>query len=263
MIHIFKYLQIVPLFRNVSNEGLENTNTMFNESITLHRNVDNVLNFKLTDRDRRSIDIDNKNIKVKIIDDHTKLIVDTFYLSSTNNAKVFKADIPATFVNQLLPRRDYSFNATIEDSSGNEEPLYIDHDFMMRGNITVIDNYSEIVSKKYEDYSLRLDTFDREIEGEYFLEQYIDVNDDFIKMEFMTYDELVSDPVTIKIQKNRKRFFPIATDDEIQWLDHITIHNTHMHTWSNVELEEGRYRVVLITEVPQEYFVVYHYIQKL
>ena len=159
MIHIYKYSRTVPIFRNVSYEGLENTSTMFNDTITLHRNLDNVLNFKLTDRDRSSIALENKNICVKIVDDETTIVVDTFYLSPTNNTKIYSVVLPKEFINQLLPRRGYGYFVSIVDAEGNEEPLYIDHDFMMKGEMEVIDNYSEIVREKMNEvYNIRLDS---------------------------------------------------------------------------------------------------------
>lgn len=264
MIHIYKYSRTVPIFRNVSYEGLENTSTMFNDTITLHRNLDNVLNFKLTDRDRRSIEIENKNICVKIVDDKTTLVVDTFYLSPTNNAKVFSVVLPKTFINQLLPRRGYGFFVSLVDAEGKEEPLYIDHDFMMKGELEVVDNYSEIVSEKMnESYSIRLDSHEDEVDGEYVLDSFIDVDENFRMVEFKTYDDQVSDPIKVKIQKHRGKYYPIRPEDSSQWEDFIEVNNIHNHTWSHHELPEGKYRAVLITETPEDYFFVYSKINRL
>ena len=264
MIHIYKYSRIVPIFRNVSNEGLENTSTMFDETITLHRNLDNVLNFKLTDRDRRSIVTENKNICVKIVDDETTLIVDTFYLSPTNNAKIFTTTLPKTFINELLPRRGYGFFVTLVDASGNEEPIYIDHDFLIRGEIEVLDNYSEVITNKIDEgYSTRLDTHEDEIDGEYVLDEYIEADGDFRSVEFMTYDDTVSPPINVKIQKHREKYFPVRTVDEIQWEDFIEVSNIHNHVWSYNELPKGKYRAVLITDNPDDYFFVQTTINRL
>lgn len=263
MIHIYKYSHIIPIFRNTSFEGLENTSTMFNDSITLHRNVNNVLNFKLTDRDRRSVDIDNVNITVKIVDLHSTLIVDTFYLSPTDNRKIFKATLPASSVNQLLPRRDYNFIVSLIDANGEEEALYIDHDFMMGGTITVVDNYSDIAPEKVEGYIQRMDRRDKKIHGEHCLENYIDVNEDFIKAEFMTYDDQNTVPVKIKLQKHREKYFPVDTDDDIQWEDYTEANSTLTHTWSNMELKKGKYRAVIVSDTPSEHFFVLHHIKRL
>ena len=264
MIHIYKYSRTVPLFRNVSYEGLENTSTMFNDMITLHRNLDNVLNFKLTDRDRRSIVLENKNICVKIVDDKTTLVVDTFYLSPTDNTKIYSVILPKTFVNQLLPRHGYGFFVSIVDAQGAEEPLYIDHDFMMKGELEIVDNYSEITTEKMnESYSQRLDAHEKEVEGEYVLDEFIESDGDFRKVEFKTYDDQVSDAIKVKIQKHRGKYFPVRTNDELQWEDFIEVSNIHNHTWSYQELPEGKYRAVLITETPEEYFFVYSKINRL
>jgi len=264
MIHIYKYSRTVPIFRNISYEGLENTTTMFDDTLTLHRNLDNVLNFKLTDRDRRSIATDNRNICVKIVDDETTLIVDTFYLSPTENAKIYTVVLPKTFVNQLLPRRGYSYFVSLKDAEGNEEPLYIDHNFMLKGDITVEDNYSEIVSEKMnENYSLRLDAHEEEVEGEYVLDDYVEVDENFRSLELKTYNDLSSDAIRIKIQKHRGKYFPVRPNDHLQWEDFIEVSNVHNHTWSFQELPEGKYRVILYTQVPEEYFFIYSKINRM
>lgn len=263
MIHLYKYVRTIPIFRNVSNEGLENTSTMFNDTITLHRNVNNVLKFKLTDRDRRTVNIGNQNIKVNIVDDATTLIVDTFYLSPTENTKIFEVTLPKTFVNQLLPRRDYSFTVTIVDAHGEEEALYIDHDFMMGGSITVYDNYSEIDAEKYEGYVQRVDAHEKDVDGEYVLEDYIEVDEDFVKVELLSYDSINDPEITVKLQKFREKYYPVRVNEELQWKDYIEVHNTNSHVWSNIELPKGKYRLVLLTQDPSPYFMVYHKINKL
>lgn len=264
MIHIYKYSRTVPIFRNATTEGLENTSTMFNDTITLHRNLDNVLNFKLTDRDRRSIVLENKNISVKIVDDETTLVVDTFYLSPTNNTKIYSTTLPKDFVNQLLPRRGYAYFVSLVDAEGIEEPLYVDHDFMMKGGIEVMDNYSEVVTNKMtETYEIRLDAHEKEVDGEYVLDEYIESDGDFRMLQFKTYDDLVSSPITVKIQKHRAKYFPVRPNDELQWEDFIEVSNIHSHTWSYHELPKGKYRAVLFTETPEEYFFLYSKINRL
>lgn len=263
MISIFKYTKTVPIFRNVSNEGLGNTDAMFNDTITLHRNMDNTINFKLTDRDRRTVQFENKNICVRIVDDETHLVADTFYLSPTQTPKVLSATLPSAFVNQLDPRLGYSFFVAIESPDGSLEPLYIDHDFHMSGNVTVLDNYSEVVQDKHDGYHQRTDNFEDDIRGEYCLSTFINVDVNFRQLDFKTYDSQSSEPVSIKIQKHHGKYFPISTEDDSQWREFLEVKNVHTHSWSHVELPEGKYRAVLTTETPEQYFFVEHTVNRL
>lgn len=242
---------------NVSNEGLGNTIHMFNDSIKVHHNVDNTLNFTFTDRDRRSINLDNKLIKVLIIDDDPNIIVHTFYLSPTNNPKIYTATIPASVINNLLPRRGYNFMVVLESADGSTTPLYINHEFDTTAELTVVNNYLEVGEELIVgEYIQRTTTKDRQVDGEYVFSKYIDVDNHFFGLMARTLDDQTMPTLNVKIQKCRGKYFPIDVSDEIQWEDYIEFKNSHDYVIERGLLSEGKYRLVVISQDPGNYIFI-------
>lgn len=261
MIHLYQYTQLIPVFRNSGNEGLENTE-MFNDHMVLHRNMTNRLKFKLTDRDRRSIDMDNQKIKIKIIDDETTLVVDTFYLYPTEKSKIFAVELDKEFVNQLLPRNDYSFMTAVEFGDGTEEVLYMDHEFLSKGSIEVVDNYSETDQYSITGFTQREDHNEKPITGEYYLTDHIHVDEDFLGMEIKSYDGTTR--TDFVLQRHAGRYFPVSTKDDSQWRSFTKVYDSASQTFSKDQLGEGYYRLVLTdNNSPEDFFVVVTHIKRL
>lgn len=261
MINLYQYTQLIPVFRNSGNEGLENTE-MFNDHIVLHRNMKNRLKFKLTDRDRRSINLDNEKIKIKIVDDESTLVVDTFYLYPTEKSKIFAVELDAAFVNQLLPRFDYSFVTSVEMADGTEEVLYMDHDFQSKGSVEVVDNYSETDERAITGFTQRVDHNDKEITGDHYLTDYIHVDDDFLGMEVKSYDGTIR--TDFVLQRHKERYFPVSTEDDGQWKSFTKVYDSASQTFSKDQLSKGYYRLVLTDNVaPEDFFVIVTHIVRL
>lgn len=261
MIHLYQYTRLIPVFRNSGNEGLENTD-MFNDHIVLHRNMTNRLKFKLTDRDRRSIDLDNQKIKIKIIDDESTLVVDTFYLYPTEKSKIFAVELDKEFVNQLSPRFGYSFVACVEFGDGSEEMLFLDHDFQSKGAIEVVDNYSETDQYTLTDFTQREDQHEYKVDGEYYLTQHIHVDENFVSLEVKSYDGTTR--TDFELQKHAERYYPVSTQDDTQWRSFTKVYDSNSHTFTKDQLGRGYYRVLLTdNDQPGDFFVIVTHIARL
>lgn len=147
MIHIYHYPQTVILMNNKSSgtTTLEHSN-MFNDKITLYKNMDNPIIFKIRNRDRVSQNLSNVSLTVL---NSNKVIVLQTYLELEENDKIHKVMLSKELINNLNPDEQHYFSVYFTDEDNNIIPLYVDHDFTFHGTLLVKNSSTPIKTASY------------------------------------------------------------------------------------------------------------------
>lgn len=270
MIHLYSYKYEIPVSAN-HYDGLENT-TMFNDKLKLYKNFKNVINFKIRDRDRKTIIVSNDlTVKLVFINEYTGLIVSTLYLSvqNTGTATSYQVEIlPSDLVN-FEQGISYSFIASLMDANGQDEALYIDHDFNVKGKVQILESYASILEDTMKDYSQRYTNAPQQTSGvdaytpsnpipdNYYFNDFVQVDDNFVELDFSSYDNSSTCDVIVQIQSGK--YYPLYTNENVQWKDVVTYHGIGDTTF-NLNLNKfGYYRIVMVTPNPEKFYMVRKY----
>lgn len=253
LLDLYRYFHTIPLTNSNYSGKLENV-AMFNDTLVLHKNVDNTFHIKITDRDRVTYTPDDdseseSSIKFlfRIIDER-KVVVSKFYLDFINDGKYFKATIPKDKINELDSRTEYTFMVTIEETvedTVTEMPLYTDHDFSGQGFIKVEDNFKDIETEVFtrtEVYQ-KTGTFGSPIsekEGKHFFNEIILNDGNIYDIEVKSIDDETQCAVTFEI--NNQGHYPANPRSE-QWDTTATYYGIGTDTTS------------ILTRIPERVYV--------
>lgn len=171
---------------------------MFDDTLVLHKNMNNVFQLTITDRDRVRLKIDEDSflqVKFRIIDEDD-VVVSSTYLDSKKEGDFWETIIPKDEVNKLHSGEGYRFAVTLyqEDAGGNyeEEPLYVDHNFKLMGYAEVHDNFFDIRLDEYVHTEPVIDHFrdeEYEFDAKHFFTHTIFNDGNIQKIEIVnTYD---------------------------------------------------------------------------
>ena len=245
-------------------------NAMFNETVNIYKRYRNTLRFKVTDRDRRSVDLTGTDLKLTIIDDHTELPVASYYLSVTNTNNIIEVVLDPSDIEDLEESEYYSYVASIVHDRGTvdevEEPLYTDHNFEITGRMHVKEPKKKVTETVVSETRKRIENFmnrlmnqfqihDHDdvdfIDGQYYFDYLITTDDQYISSFFYSNDNSVISELII--QKHNRKDFPLNLRDNTQWKDDMKLFNVgdteiklNLKTWEH-------YRIVMVTHHPEPY----------
>lgn len=234
MIHIYHYPQTVILMNNKSSgtTNLEHSN-MFNDKITLYKNMDNPIIFKIRNRDRVSQNLTNVSLTVL---NSNKVIVLQTYLELEENDKIHKVMLSKELINNLNPDEQHYFSVYFTDEDNNIIPLYVDHDFTFHGTL-IVKNSSAPISTTSLEITKKVDT-DNIIDN---------INDLLFKVDkqlnvVMAFDGKLSVPVdaskvlsvqatftsntpkSLYVLKHKGRHYPVDNLEAKQWTVYRAYH---------------------------------------
>lgn len=288
IISLFSYKNEINLTKSNYNGITENV-TMFQDKIVIHRNMDNVIHFKITDRDRVRFRVNEESdyqIGLRIIDDK-KVVVSKMYLTPKIEGDFFSTIIPKEMVNSLSKDDDYTFIVTFKEN-GIETPLYTDHDFNAVGTLEILENYADTVTDVYSRtepyvffsdgkvkekkakhvfstilprdeklYSVRLKTIENDaIEPQE--SSSTDQDNDFINSDENDNPETISGTKScyITIEKSNQGYYPFNEKAQ-QWDEVVTLPHYGNTEIPIVLIPERVYmRVVIHTEEPERFELV-------
>ena len=259
--------------------------TMFDDTLVLHKNMNNIFQLTITDRDRVRLKLDEESplkVKFRIISED-EVVVSSFYLDYKNDGNFWEFVIPKDEVNKLESDAGYRFAATLykEDLQGNNEevPLYVDHNFKLMGYLEVHDNYFDIIENTYTMTEPVVDhylTDEKEFEAKHF---FIDTlfNDDNIykvevkyvmpEQEFDEFGEPLPIPLDrcyVTLERNTQTHYPIEPKND-QWEPVATYYGMGIE---DTEIDFNKIplktygRVIIHTERPDNFELIVHKIDR-
>lgn len=259
--------------------------TMFDDTLVLHKNMNNIFQLTITDRDRVKLKLDEDSplqVKFRIISED-EVVVSSFYLDYKNDGNFWEFIIPKDEVNKLEADAGYRFAATLyqEDLAGNNEeiPLYVDHNFKLMGYIEVNDNYFDIIEHTYTGTEPVVDHYlndEREFEAKHFFIDTLFNDDNIYKVEvkyippspeFDENDEPLPIPLercSVTLEKNNQTHYPIDPKNE-QWEPVSTYYGIGVEETeidvSKIALKNYG-RVIIHTANPESFELVVHKIDR-
>lgn len=245
--------------------------TMFDDTLVLHKNMNNIFQLSIHDRDRVKLKIDEQSplkVKFRIISEDD-VVVSSFYLEHYENGNFWEYNIPKEEVNKLNDGESYSFIATLykEDLQGNNEeiPLYVDHNFKLMGYINVHDNYFDIVEEVYTTTEPIIDRYltdETELSAKHFFIDHLFNDGNVYKVEVRSVDE--TSQCSVSLDKHRQMHYPITPRNE-QWDTVATYYGIGQDVTEIAfqPIPERVYsRVIIHTDTPQNFELVVHRIQR-
>lgn len=231
MINIYLYEKTINLL-NGNYTNLDDT-TMYNDSITIYKGVNNTISFKIRNRDRVQQTPSDVLLHIKRADN--SLLVSQMYLELVEDGKFFKVIIKPSDIEQLDSNVVYNFFLTFVDSDGIK-PLYTDHDFNSFGELIVRDLARE-PSITDIDFTELYDKDGDPVLNTFVSKQHIFVDEFTVKIELS--DETLT-TTKIFIDKHRKNFIHYETDVSKYWTEYMTI--VPEDTVTHLDLPKGHYR---------------------
>ena len=259
--------------------------TMFDDTLVLHKNMNNVFQLTITDRDRVRLKVDDElpiQVKFRIISEDD-VVVSTFYLDFENEGNFWKSIIPRDEVNKLIADDNYRFTATLYELDINnvpqELPLYVDHNFKLMGYIDVKDNFFDIVENVYTTTEPIVDHYlDNETElmaKHFFIDHlYNDGNLYKVEVKFIEPEPELDDeglPLPIEyercyvtLERHMQSHYPIQPRNE-QWEPVSTYYGIGVDD-TEIDIskiaEKTYARVIIHTKNPENFEMVVHKIQR-
>lgn len=191
---LYNYTYRIPVTISRYSGKLGNV-TMFDDTLVLHKNMNNVFQLTITDRDRVRLKLDEDStlqVKFRIISEDD-VVVSSSYLESKFEGDFWQMIIPKEEVNALTADGGYRFAVTMykEDAGGNfiEEPLYVDHNFKLMGYVEVHDNFFDIKETSYYNTEPVVDHFldsEEEFEAKHFFTDVIYNDGNIHKIEVVS-----------------------------------------------------------------------------
>lgn len=264
---LYNYNYRIPVTFNNYTGQLGNV-TMFDDTLVLHKNVNNTFQLKVNDRDRVRLKIDEENpisIKFRIIDEDG-VVVSSFYLVPEISGHFWEYTIPKDEINDLNDGENYKFTATLYNPDDeSEKPLYVDHNFKMMGSVTVHDNYYDIITEEYtttEPIITRYLTDETVLDGKHFFVDHIFNDGSIYKVEVRSFDE--SKRCSVSLDKHMQRHYPIQPKNE-QWETVATYYGIGIDTTEIAfqPIPERVYaRIIIHTDDPDNFELIVHRIQR-
>ena len=252
MQYIYSYSNTIPLFKNHS-EGLENT-SMYNSTLKLYKGFNNVIKFKIRDRDRRSITFEDKSVKIVIINQYTDIEVTSFYLSPDENDKIVSAKIEPSHLEDIEEGSGYLFMAVlVDDLDQSEELLYIDHDFGVTAPLEVLEAIRKPIKTEYHKKEQLVDNFEKPMHGFHYFHEFIKDDESVLYVEFESTDNSTCD---VFLEVNNLRYAPIDTNANNQWEKIKKYYDVGIDPL-RFDLKNEKYnyyRIVIETDEPEKFF---------
>lgn len=277
---VYNYNYQIPVTMSRYSGQLGNV-TMFDDTLVLHKNMNNVFQLNITDRDRVRLKVTEETpiqVKFRIISEDG-VVVSMFYLSFKETGNFWEFIIPKDEVNKLDTGDGYNFTATLHefDDMGNsqETPLYVDHNFKLMGRIDVHDNFFDIETEIFTTTEPLVDHYlndEREFEAKHFFidHLYNDGNLYHVEVRYIepepVYDDdgvlvpNVPDRCSVTLEKNMQTHYPINPRNE-QWNAVATFYGVGVEdtTIDFSKIDERTYaRVIIHTERPENFELVVH-----
>lgn len=252
MIHIYHYQQTIILLNNISTTSNLEHHNMFNDKITLYKNMDNPIIFKIRNRDRVQQTI--SNVHLTILDSNRINIIQT-YLDFTEDDKNYKIVIPKEIIANTNTEEQHYFMLHFTDSDNRIIPLYVDHDFTLHGilniresttpvftkELTFIEEITEkrIKGKGLDDLLFKIEPDDRVF---YFQERF-SVDEKTLSVQYTSTNH---DPKILYVLKHKNRHYPISIESK-QWSLFRTYHEVTDYQYIET-LPKGHYMFMYISQ---------------
>lgn len=258
-IPLFCYNQAIHLTSTDYHGRKENT-TMFQETLRIHQNMSNPVHITISDRDRVRLKITEDEelpfqLRIRIIN-RQRIVVYSEYLVPVIEGDFFKVILTKELVNSMESDETYHFTITQVDNSTQEEtPLYIDHNFNIMGRIEVVSNfrdvYTEIVTQ-VDNYATRQNGKDVSLDNKFYFITPVLNNADLVSVEVLP--QHLDKHCIITIERDNQSRYPM-TERPSQWDEVISLRSPPEGTTLPINLipERVYFRVVIHTDYPDAF----------
>lgn len=243
---------------------------MFDDTLVLHKNMNNVFQLSITDRDRVKLKIEEDSplkVKFRIISENN-VVVTSFYLDHYENGNFWEYIIPKDEVNKLEEGDGYTFTATLyqEDAAGTSEevPLYVDHNFNIMGTIVVKDNYYDIIQNEYTITEPIVDSYlddEEELKAKHFFIEHVVMDDSVHMVEVVSLND---NECAVTLDKHAQAHYPVSPKND-QWDTVATFYSVGQDKTAiplNQIPEMVYFRIIIHTTQPENFKMVVHRIQR-
>lgn len=255
IVSLFNYATELHLTSPSYNGLLENI-TMFNDKIVFHKNVDNPLHIKISDRDRVRYKVSEEiefQLRLRIID-RQNVVVSSTYLVPEIEGHFFSTVVTKEALDDLRADEMYTFIITKVENDV-ETPLYLDHDFNTQGELEVRGNYLDT----YHEVHTHTEPYPTFKYGQATTKSAKHVFSVIIKRDETLYGISITNVegtetnCTVTLEKNGQGHYPFSERSE-QWDEVLSIPHKGESVIPFTTIPERVYmRVVLHTDKPEDF----------
>lgn len=218
-INIYSYKNIVNLV-NSDPTMLENTQ-VFHDKLTLYKNLDNIVTFRIRNKDRVHQTFTDSKIVLNIVDTFSRLI-EKIELDYTEENKRYTVKVEKDKLLNLNNGIDYKYFVSVKDIYTDQEtPLFTDHINSIFGNLEIVEPY---LTPYEETYNEVIDITPKKVHNTKYwaIDHIVTITEDIKEAYLIVPDDHY---YQVTINYHTRKYSPINIKEEFQWKEYLTFHD--------------------------------------